>query len=159
MRLAVVIVLAAGVAAAACTGSSGTSSPAAPTASQTMTGTWVGTTVDSSGSMMGAGLTTAMMNNAQWTIVQSGRTFSGTMKFPGYTGMMGTQMTVTGTMGGYSGTFTMTMPSGSMMMADCTAAASGTFEMDDMMAQMHGTYSGTNSCIGTFDHGQITMHR
>jgi hypothetical protein len=99
------------------------------------------------------------MNNAQWTIIQSGGSFLGSMKFPGYTGMMGTPMTVTGTMSGHSGTFTMAMPSGSMMMAGCTATASGAFDMDDMMTQMHGTYSGTNSCTGTFDQGQMTMHR
>jgi len=68
-------------------------------------------------------------------------------------------MTVSGTMSGHSGTFTMTMPSGSMMMAGCTAGASGTFDMDDLMTQMHGTYSGTNSCTGAFDHGQMSFHR
>jgi hypothetical protein len=99
-----------------------------------------------------------MMNNAQWTIVQGGGTFSGTMRFPGYTGMMGTPMTVTGTVTGHSGTFMMTLPSGSMMAA-CSATASGTFDMDDLMTQMHGTYTGTNSCSGPFDHGQMSLHR
>ena len=74
--------LAAAVGAAACTGNSGTSSPTAPTASPTITGAWVRTFSDSSGSMMRAGLNSEMMNNAQWTIVQSGGMFSGTMKFP-----------------------------------------------------------------------------
>jgi hypothetical protein len=110
--------------------------------------------------MMGAGLTTAMMNNTQWTVTQNGGAFTGTMQFPGYMGMAGTTMTVNGTMTGHSGTFTMTMPSGSMMMAGCTATASGTFDMDDMMTQFHGTYAGTNSCSGMFNNGQLSMtHR
>jgi len=29
--------------------------------------------------------------------------------------------------------------------------------MDDMMTQLHGTYAGTNSCGGPFDHGQMSM--
>jgi hypothetical protein len=31
--------------------------------------------------------------------------------------------------------------------------------MDDMMTQLHGTYAGTNSCGGPFDHGQMSMVR
>jgi hypothetical protein len=107
--------------------------------------------------MMGAGLTSAQMNNAHWTVTQNGASFSGTMQFTGY--MMSGTMTVTGTRSGHTGTFTMTIPSGSMMMAGCTATASGTFDMDDMLTQMHGSYSGTNSCTGPFDHGQLSMHR
>ena len=159
MRLGTAILLAATMGAAACGG--GTMAPSMPTApssttSTTMTGTWVGTASDSSGSMMGAGLTPAMMNNAQWSITQTGNTFSGTMQFPGY--MRGT-MTVNGTINGHSGTFTMTIPSGSMMMAGCTATATGTFDMDDMMSQFLGAYSGMNNCAGAFDHGQMLMHR
>jgi hypothetical protein len=26
-----------------------------------------------------------------------------------------------------------------------------------MMTQLHGTYAGTNSCGGPFDHGQMSM--
>lgn len=124
-----------------------------------MTGARVGTSSDSSGSMMGAGVTTAMMNNTQWTVTQNGNGFTGTMQFPGYMGMGGTTMTVNGTMTGHAGTFTMTMPSGSMM-TGCTATASGTFDMDDMMTQFHGTYSGSNSCSGMFTNGQMSItHR
>ena len=107
--------------------------------------------------MMGAGLTASMMGNTSWSITQNGNAFTGTMQFPGY---MGGQMTVSGTMNGHSGTFTMTMPSGSMMSGSCSATAGGTFDMDDMMTQFHGTYSGTNSCSGMFNNGQMSMmHR
>jgi hypothetical protein len=158
MRLMLALIVVGAFATVGCAGNSDTSSPTQPTAVQTVTGTWVGTTTDSSGSMMGAGLTPAMMNSAQWTITQSGSMFSGTMKFPGYTGMMGTPMTITGTMTGHTGTFTMTMPAGSMM-GSCSATASGTFDVDDMITQMHGTYSGMNSCSGAFDQGQMSFHR
>lgn len=152
MRLALLAILLAGF-TIACSGSS--TSPTGPSG-QTMSGSWIGSTADSSGSMMGAGLTSAQMTNAQWMVTQNGTSFSGTMQFPGY--MMGQTMTVTGTMSGHSGRFTMTIPAGSMM-TGCTATASGTFDMDDMMTQMHGTYTGMNSCSGPFDHGQMSFHR
>ena len=62
---------------------------------------------------------------------------------------------------GFSGsaTFTMTMPNGSMMTATCSAIGTGTFDLDDLMIQMHGTYAGSNSCSGPFDHGQMFMSR
>ncbi len=47
-----------------------------------------------------------------------------------------------------------------MMSGTCNATATGTFDMDDMMTQLHGTYTGMNSCTGPFDHGQMDMtHR
>ena len=157
MNLRFTVILLAAAMTVACTGSS-TSSPTTPTTAATMTGAWLGTASDSTGSMMGAGLTSSMMANTAWTITQTGSTFTGTMQFPGY---MGAAMTVSGTMNGHSGTFTMTAPSGSMMTSNtCTATATGTFDMDDMMTQFHGTYSGMNNCMGAFDHGQMSMtHR
>ena len=78
------------------------------------------------------------------------------MQFPGYQG--GT-MTVAGTMSGRTGSFTMTLPSGSMMASGCTATATGTFDVDDMMTQFRGIYTGTNSCSGPFGQGQMSMVR
>lgn len=142
-------------ASAACTGN-GTSSATSPSSVKTMTGAWTGSASDSTGTMMGAGLNASMMNNATWALNQSGSTFSGIMQFSGY---MGGTMIVNGTVSGHSGTFTMTMPSGSMMMAGCSATATGSFDMDDMMTQLNATYAGMNSCTGPFDHGQMSMHR
>lgn len=151
-----------------CSGGSGNSmmatSPTMPT-SQTpastagIAGTWVGQASDSSGTVMGAGMSQAMMANMTWQITQSGNTFTGTMQFPGYTGH-GT-MTVTGTINGNTATFTMTMPGGGMMGGGtCTVTATGTFSLDDMFTQMHGTYSGGSAmCGGPFDHGQLSMMR
>lgn len=121
-----------------------------------MTGTWVGSTSDSTGSMMGAGMSGAMMGSMTWQVTQTGNMFSGTMQFPGYQG--GTMM-VSGSLNGKTGALTMTMPMGSMMTGGCSATATGTFDMDDTVSQMHGTYVGTNSCSGPFDHGQMSLVR
>jgi len=110
--------------------------------------------------MMGAGMSGAMLSGMTWTVSSSGSTFSGSIQFPGFGG---SPMTVSGTMNGHTGTFTMTAGTGSMMspgmMSGCTATATGTLDMDDLMDQMHGTYSGTNTCTGPFNHGDLTMMR
>jgi hypothetical protein len=98
-----------------------------------------------------------MMDNMTWQITQTGNTFTGVMQFPGYRAMG--VMTVSGTITGKTATFTMTMPSGSMMTATCSAVANGTIDFDDLVMQMHGTYSGSNTCTGTFHAGQMSMTR
>ena len=130
-------------------------SPSNPSAS--LSGTWIGSVSDSSGSMMGAGLSAAMMAQMTWQITQTGNTFTGIMQFPGYSGH-GT-MTVSGTIDGATATFTITMPSGAMMMASCTATASGTFDVNEFMTQMHGTYTGSNTCTGPFNDGHMNLSR
>lgn len=122
----------------------------------TLSGSWGGRVSDSSGTMMGAGLNAAMMADTVWQITQTGSTFAGTGRFGGY---MGGPMTITGTINGRTGSFTMTMPAGFMMSGTCLAVATGTFDLDDMFAAMHGAYAGSNSCRGAFDHGQIQMGR
>ena len=155
MRFLAALGFVAALTATACGGS--TSSPTNPGVSASMTGTWLGSSSDSTGSMMGAGLSASMMGNTTWNITQTGSTFSGTMQFLGYRG--GT-MTVSGVMTGNTGTFTMTMPAGSMMTGSCSATSTGTFDMDDMRTQMHGSYTGTNSCSGPFNSGQMSLaHR
>ena len=124
-----------------------------------LTGTWTGRVSDSSGSMMGGGFSTAMMNGVTWQITQAGGTFTGTMRMQGYQG--GT-MTVSGTINGTTGTFTMTVPIGTMMgpmMGGCMSTATGTFDMDDVMVRMQGTYAGANTCSGPFDHGGLSLTR
>ena len=91
------------LAALTATACSGSSLPTSPSASATMSGSWLGTAADSTGSMMGAGMSASMMGNTTWNVTQAGSTFSGTMQFPGYQG--GT-MVVSGTMNGRTGTFT-----------------------------------------------------
>lgn len=154
-----VTTLAAALGFSACGSTSSSPSSASPAATtlSSLTGTWSGASSDSSGSMMGAGLTTSMMNSATWQVTQNGSAFTGSMQFQGYGGG---PMTVSGTVSGHTGTFTMTVPTGSMMMnGTCNATAMGTFDMDDLMTQMHGTYTGTNTCSGAFDHGQVSLTR
>jgi hypothetical protein len=124
-----------------------------PSSTATMSGNWVGVSTDSSGSMMGSGISGATAGTTTWQLTQTGSAFSGTMRLAG----SGSVMMVSGTMNGKTGTFTMTMPMGSMMSSGCTSTATGTFDMDDMMTQLQGTYAGTNSCGGPFDHGQMSM--
>ena len=156
--LTLVAVVSTALSTAGCGSTPSSTNPSSPSASSALTGTWSGPASDSSGSMMGAGLTAAMMNGTTWQITQHGSAFSGSMQFPGYGGGM---MNVSGTVAGHSGTFTMAMPAGSMMMMNgsCSATATGTFDMDDLMTQMHGTYAGTNTCTGAFDHGQMSLTR
>ena len=155
MRSLAALSVATALMAAGCGGNM--SSPMKPTSASTIAGTWVGSASDSSGSMMGGGSTGSMIGGTTWAITQTGNTFSGTMQVGGHSG--GT-MTVSGMMTGTTGSFTMTMSGGSMMSGTCSATATGTFDMDDMMTELHGTYSGINTCTGAFDHGQMNMsHR
>lgn len=162
MRGLLLVLISAGVLGmTACGGDSSTmTNPAGPSAadpSRMLTGTWVGTVSDSTGSMMGAGLSLSMMGRMTWQITQTGNTFTGVMQFPGYAGHG--PMRLSGTINGSTATFTMTMPSGTMMMDACTATATGSFDVDELMTRMHGTYAGTNSCSGTFDHGHVDLSR
>ena len=129
--------------------------PSGPSSTATMTRNWVGAASDSSGSMMGSGMSGATAGSTTWQLTQNGSAFSGTMRLAG----SGSVMMVSGTMNGKTGSFTMTMPMGSMMSSGCSSTATGTFDMDDMMTQLQGTYAGMNSCGGPFDHGQMSMVR
>jgi hypothetical protein len=145
------IAFAVSVVAAAC--GSQSAGVTSPSSTATLTGNWVGSASDSSGSMMGSGMPGATAGATTWQLTQSGSAFSGTMRVAG----SGATMMVNGTMNGKTGNFTMTMPMGSMMSSGCTSTANGTFDMDEMMTQLHGTYIGTNSCGGPFEHGQMSM--
>jgi threonine dehydrogenase-like Zn-dependent dehydrogenase len=98
------------------------------------------------------------MSTMTWNVTQTGTSFNGTVQFAGYQG--GT-MRVTGDVMDHSATFTLSMPMGSMPMmgSACAATATGTIDMDDMVARMQGTYAGTNTCTGPFDRGQLSMTR
>ncbi len=155
LRIALVV---GALSAVGCGDGSGTSSmmPTGPSGAS-MSGTWSGTASDSSGSMMGAGMSSSMMGSMSWQVTQAGGAFSGQMQFAGYQSR-GT-MSVSGAMNGTAGTFSMNIPSGSMMSGTCVATAQGTVELNAAMTEMHGTYSGTNSCTGAFDHGVVSLVR
>jgi hypothetical protein len=154
MRVLAILTAAAIAASSAC----GSTTPSSPQSAMLnpLTGTWVGNAADSSGSMMGSGAMASTMGGAQWTITQSGNSFSGTMRLTGYSG--GT-VRISGTLALRSGTFTMTMPTESMMGTGCSASATGSFDLDEAMVEFHGTYAGSNTCSGPFAGGQVTMRR
>ncbi len=163
MRLPIAIALAAAaLSAVGCTGSNSmpgsmtAPSASTPAAAATMSGTWTGSATDSTGTMMGAPMSPAMMAGMTWQITQTGNAFSGVMQVPGYSGAM---MTIAGAVDGHTATFTMTMPGGGMMASSCSAVASGTLDLDDLFMHMHGAYSGSNNCTGPFDRGQMSMTR
>ena len=143
--------------AAACGGTS-SMGPTGPTAQTAMTGTWAGSGSDWSGSM-GAGslMGQAGMGTMTWPLRQSGSTVTGSMSFAGMQGRI--PGVFSGTMSADDVTFTMDLPNNSMMSAGCTARATGTARVDGARMTMTGTYSGSNSCTGSFTNGQMTMTR
>ena len=139
------------------------SSPTTPSTSATpmsVTGTWVGSGLDSS-STLGAG---SMMGQTgagtmTWQLTQTGSTVTGSLGFSGMpAGMPGS---FTGTMDQDDMVFTFdTPPMGAMMSSGCAAHVTGTVHLDEQTMTMTGTYDGTNSCYGAFADGLMTMtHR
>ena len=143
--------------AAAC-GNNSPMMPSGPTGS--MAGTWTGSAADSSismgaGSMMGQ----TGMGTMTWPLTQSGSTVTGSMSFSG-SGMQGRMPgSFLGTMSGDDMTFAMDMPTSSMMSSGCSSRAAGAAHVNRTTMTMTGTYSGSNSCTGSFTNGQMTMTR
>jgi hypothetical protein len=96
------------------------------------------------------------MGTMTWQLTQTGSSVTGSM---GFSGMPGSMMrgTMSGTISGNTLTFSMDMPSGSMMSGTCSAHAVGTMQLNGTSMTMTGTYSGTNSCAGPFSNGQMVM--
>ena len=166
-----ILVAASALAITACSNGSPTrpASPSSPTPQsapgatiQGVAGTWLGTATDAvtagqSGTALGISMGPGMMGSVgamTWQITQTGNTFTGTVGFSGF--QHAARMTMTGTISGTGGTFTITMPGNSMPMSACSGTATGTFTVDHVTGQMRGTYSGTNTCMGSFS-GQLTL--
>jgi len=159
MRYLIAIVVGILATGAACTGTSTVSM--SPTSTPTLAGIWVGSASDSTNSMMGTGMTTGMpgsgLESMAWHITQNGTAFSGTMQFSGHHGGV---LTVFGHFDGHAGEFTMTIPEGAMpMYGPCGASASGTLQLDEHRHELHGTYTGANTCSGPFDRGHLSLTR
>jgi hypothetical protein len=145
--------------AAACGGNSPTA-PSGSMASASVAGTWAGIGTDSSssigaGSMMGQ----TDMGTMTWQLTQNGSTVTGPMSFSGSGMQVRMAGSFLGTMSDDDMTFTMDMPTGSMMSPGCSSRATGTAHVNRTTMTMTGTYSGSNSCSGTFANGQMTMTR
>lgn len=163
MKSATCIVL-AGLLTSACGGSS--SSPTSPSmvttpSSSSMTGTWTGTSMDSTGQAKDV-----------WTVSQVGTGLTGTMKMSDDTRSMMGNGTMRGTVNGRAFSFHIEMPSGSFtgMMAACSMVMDGDGMMSDDGHTMTGTYSGTlagmmgmmgssQSCGGAMSNGTFTATR
>lgn len=161
MKKAFIVIVLTSVAAACGANSSTAPSMSAPAASASLAGTWAGTASDSSrsmgtGSMMGQ----ADMGTMTWQLTESGSTVIGSMSFSG-SGMQGRMPgSFLGNMSGDDITFTMDMPSNTMMSSGCSSNATGTGHINRTTMVMTGTYSGKNICTGTYTGGQMTMtHR
>ena len=158
MKRVFAIVLLTGFAAAC--GSNASMSPSGPTSPASMAGTWAGIGSDSSGSM-GAGSMMGQvdMGTMTWQLTENGSTVTGSMSFSG-SGMQGRMPgSFLGTMSGDDMTFTMDMPTSSMMSSGCSSRATGTAHVNRTTMTMTGTYGGSNSCSGTYTNGQMTMNR
>lgn len=139
--------------AAACGGDS-SMSPSAPTVPMSVTGAWAGI-----GSASGGAMGQADMGTMTWQLTQRGSTVTGTMSFSG-SGMQGRMPGLfLGTMSGDDMTFAMDMPATSMMSSGCSSRATGTAHVNRTTMAMTGTFSGSNSCVGAFASGPMTMNR
>ena len=163
MRL-VVLSLVASLALTACGGGSSVSpgSPSSPpTTSSSLTGTWSGSSADTTGSE-------AMI----WTVTQNGNSMTGMMNFSDTArGMMGNG-SMQGTINGSTVTFQMSVPNGgfSGMMSSCSMGMNGQATLSADGHTMTGTYSGTmsgmmsggmmnQSCGGAMNNGHFTVTR
>ncbi len=145
--------------AAACGGNSSTA-PSGLTPSASMAGTWSGVGLDSSSSL-GAGSMMGQidMGTMTWQLTQNGSMVTGPMSFSG-SGMHGRGSgAFSGIMSGDDMTFTMHLPTGSMMSSGCSSSATGTAHVNRTTMTMTGTYSGSNSCSGAYASGQAMMTR
>ena len=148
---------------AACGGSSsGPANPSpTPTTRTTMSGTWVGTSADSTG-----------QEKMTWTVTQNGTGMTGTMSFSDTGRNMMGNGSMQGTISGSTVTFHMSIPNGGFngMMSSCSMGMDGHATMSDDGRTMTGTYSGSMSgmmsggmmnqaCGGAMSNGQFTLTR
>ena len=150
--------------AAGCAGSS--SSPTFPSPSPStnltsVTGSWTGTSSDSTG-----------QEKLVWKVTQTGNSITGTMSFSETGRSMMGNGSMQGTIKGSTMSFHMSVPSGgfSGMMSSCAMSVDGQATMSDDGHTMTGTYSGNmsgmmsggmmnQSCGGTMNDGKFTLTR
>ena len=159
-----ILLVASLVAVSACGGSA--SSPVAPLPVSTGTlasvsGTWTGTSADTSG-----------QEKMTWIVTQNGNAMSGAMTVSDTSRSMMGNGSMQGTISGSTVTFHMAVPTGgfSGMMSSCGMGIDGQGTMSDDGHTMTGTYSGNmsgmmsggmmgQSCGGAMNNGQFTLTR
>jgi type V secretory pathway adhesin AidA len=163
MRISTLVVFSV-LAVAACGGAP--SSPATPTPNPTgtltsLSGTWIGTSADTSG-----------QDKMTWTLTQNTNAMTGTMNISDTARSMIGNGSMQGTISGSTMTFHMTVPSGGFdgVMSSCTMGVDGQATMSSDGHTMTGTYSGSmsgmmsggmmgQSCGGAMNNGQFTLTR
>jgi hypothetical protein len=137
-------------------GGTGPTPPPVPSPGQSVTGTWTGTASDSStmnavGRLMGQ----SDMAPMTWVVEQTGSRVSATVRFSGI-GAGDVPGTVTGTMEADDMPFDLELPAGAMA-GVCMATARGTLHVDRTTMTMTGSYAGSNTCVGPFNDGHMTL--
>jgi len=155
-RILPLLALATTLALTGCSSSGDTGTPSPEPPPQSLVGTWTGTASDSStqndpGRMMGQ----SDMGAMTWVIEQTGSRVSATVRFSG-TKAGDVPGTVSGTVDADDVSFSLDMPAGSMP-GVCLATATGTLRVDRPTMTMSGTYAGSNTCVGPFDNGRMSL--
>jgi hypothetical protein len=128
-----------------------------PPSSTTIVGPGM-TPVNVAGRWTGSASDSTRQLSMTWVLTQQDRTVTGTFQAstpvgaPVYTGG-----TISGTALASGLTFTITVPRGSVVdFPDCTALFAGTAD-DVRTDSMAGTYSGSDTCGGTYTGGRFTL--
>ena len=161
MRILAILVVLSLMFVAACGGSASMPagpSPIMPGGLTSLSGTWTGTSTDTSGP-----------ENMTWGVTQNGNAMTGTMNISDSNrGLMGSG-SMQGTISGATMTFHMAVPNGGFggMMSSCSMSMDGQAQMSDDGHTMTGTYSGSmtgmmssmQSCGGAMNNGHFTLTR
>jgi hypothetical protein len=130
---------------AGCGGDSPAPSPSPPSG---LGGTWTGAVSDSSGP-----------GQMSWMLSESGGTISGAVTITDAVSGYGGQGTISGTVEASAINFTITIAAGGFdaPFNTCSAQITGSATLDG--STITGTYSGSNSCNGTVNEGQLSLTR
>jgi hypothetical protein len=116
------------------------------------------TTLDVAGTWSGSANDSNRQMTMTWQLSQQNRSVAGTFAATTVVGApIYTSGNISGTLSNTALTFTITVPRGSVVDApDCTALLAGTAD-DVRQDSMAGTYTGSDTCGGTFAGGRFTL--
>jgi hypothetical protein len=94
-----------------------------------------------------------------WLVTTSGSSVSAPVSAAGSLGIISFTGALAGTLSGSTLTFTITIPTGSILGSpNCSASITGSAN-NVTATTIAGTYTGTNSCTGGLDNGQFTLNK
>jgi len=113
-----------------------------------LSGSWSGSASDSSGP-----------GTIAWQLTQSGSSFSGTLTMTDTSSGAQGRGSVSGMLSDTTVEFAITIPAGGFdePWAACTAELTGTAKATP--SALSGTYTGSNSCTGAVNSGQLTLDK